>query len=106
MCNKLFKNGVDAEQVWLYVESRFSPIDCVPPPPAALKEIFGAITRHRLWDYFHCSPLVQVAEKFGANDSEIKGWVETYKKDLKAYSMVAKLKDYIEDDLLVADSSS
>ena len=104
VCNKLFTNGVDAEQVRLYVESRFSPIDCIPPPPADLKDIFGAITRHRLWDYFHCSPLIQIAEKFGANDSEIKVWVQTYKKDLKAYSMVAKVKDYIEEDLLVADT--
>ena len=43
---------------------------------------------------------MRIAKRFGANDPEIEGWVQTYKKDLKAYSLVTTLEDYIEADPL------
>ena len=103
MCDKLLKNGVDTEKFRLFVMNQFSPGDCIPPPPASVTEIFKAITRHGLWDYFNYSPLMKIAQKFGAGDPEMEGWMQTYKEDLMAYSMVTKLKDYIETDLDVAD---
>ena len=56
VCNKLLMNGVDAEQARLCWKL-ISPIDCIPPPPAALKDFFGAITRHRLWGLFLLLPI-------------------------------------------------
>ena len=106
VCGKLVKNGVDIELFGLYVRNLFPPGDFVPPPPASIIEIFSAITRHGLWDHLHYSPLMQIAEAFGASDAEIVSWVETYKKDLKAYSMVANVEDYIEEDLDIAGPSS
>ena len=103
VCDKLFKNGVNTGQVRLYAMSQFHPGDCIPPPPASLTEMFEAITHHGLWDYFHYSPLARIAKKFGADDPEIEGWVKTYKKDLKAYSMVANVEEYIEDDISTTD---
>ena len=103
VCDKLSKNGVDIEQFRLFVQTQFPPGDFIPPPPAGFTEVFRAITYHGLWDYLHSSPLVHIANKFGASDPEMEGWVRTYKKDLKAYSLVAKLEDYIEADLDVAD---
>ena len=103
--HSLFKNGVDAEQFYLYVTSQFPPGSHIPPPPANLREVFIAITYHRLWDYFHYSPLVQIAKRFGANDPEMKDLVQNYIKDVKAYSIVATLEDYVEADLDVADNS-
>ena len=102
VCDKLVKNGVDLELFRGFVESLFPPGDFIPPPPASLIEIFRAITRHGLWDYLHYSPLIQIAETFGGSDSEIVSWVETYRKDLKAYCMVATAEDYIEADLDIA----
>ena len=99
VCSKLLKSGVDTEEFRLYVINQFSPGKCIPSPPANLMEVFQAITYHGLWDYFHYSPLVRIAKRFGANDPEMEGWVQTYKKDLKAYSVVAKLEDYVESDL-------
>ena len=99
MCDKLVKNGVDIEQVRLFVTNQFPPGDCIPPPPASLIEVFKAITQHGLWNYFHYSPLVRIAEKFGAGDHEMEGWVQSYKKDLKAYSLVTTVEDYVEADL-------
>ena len=103
VCSKLLKSGVDTEEFRLYVINQFPPGKCIPPPPANLTEVFKAITYHGLWDYFHYSPLVRIAKKFGAGDADIEGWVQTYKKDVKAYSVVAKLEDYVEADLDVTD---
>ena len=103
VCKKLFSNGVDIEQFRLFVANQFPPGDCIPPPPASLTEIFEAITHHGLWDYFHYSPLVRIAKKFGAGDHEIEEWVQTYKKDLKAYQIVATVEDSIETDLDTTD---
>ena len=103
VCDKLVKNGVDTQQVRLFVTNQFPPGDCIPPPSASLTEVFEAITHHRLWNFFHYSPLVRIAKRFGANDDEMEGWVNTYKQDLKAYSLVTTVEDYIEADLDNAD---
>ena len=103
MCDKLLKNGVDVKPFRLFVKNQFPPGKFIPPPPAGLTDIFEAITDHGLWDYFHYSPLVQIVQRFGANDSDMQHWVQTYKKDLKAYSIVTSVEDYVEADLDVTD---
>ena len=104
VCDKLFKNGVDTEQVRLFVTSQFPPGYCIPPSPASLTEVFKAITQHGLWNYFHYSPLVRIAKAFGGDDREMEGWVESYQKDLKSYQLVTTVEDYIEADLDNADT--
>ena len=106
VCNKLLQKGINNKEFRLFVTNQFPPGDCIPPPPAGLIEVFEAITHHGLWDYFHYSPLVQIAKKFGSDDPEMEGWVQTYKQDLKAYSLVITVEDYIETDLEIADSPS
>ena len=106
VCDKLFKNGVDTEQVRLFVTSQFPPGDCIPPPPASLTEVFKAITQHGLWNYSHYSPLVRIAKAFGGDDREMEGWVQTYKQDLKAYNVVTTVEEYIETDLEIAGPPS
>lgn len=106
VCDKLFRNGVDTEQVRLFVTSQFPPGDCIPPPPAGLTEVFKAITQNGLWDYFHYSPLVRIVKAFGGDDHELEGWVQTYKQDLKAYSIVTSVEEYIETDLEIAHPPS
>ena len=101
VCNKLFKNGVNTKDFRLFVSNQFPPGDCIPQYPTSLTEVFEAITHHRLWNYFHYSPLVRIVQTFGANDPEMEGWVQTYKQDLKAYSLVTTIEDYIEADLSI-----
>ena len=47
---------------------------------------------------------MQIAKKFGSSDPEIMGWVQTYMKDLKAYSLVTTIEEYIEADIDVHDN--
>ena len=103
VCERLIKNGVNIELVRLFVENQFPPGDVIPSPPAGLIEIFRAITRHGLWDYFHYSPLEKIVQRFGANDSEMVDWVETYKINLKSFCLVTKVEDVIDADLDFAD---
>ena len=96
VCHKLLKNGVDTEEFRFFVTNLFPPGNCIPPPPANLIEMFKAITNHGLWDCLHYSPLVHIAQTFIAGDPEMKELVRIYKKDVKAYSIIANLGDYIE----------
>ena len=104
VCNRLLKNGVSTKDFQLFVTNQFPPGNCIPQSPTSLTEIFEAITHHRLWNFFHYSPLVRIVQKFGANDPEMEGWVQTYRKDLKAYQLVTTIEEYIEADLDVADT--
>ena len=106
VCNKLLENGIDTEQIRLFVMNQFSPGECIPPSPASLTDIFKAITYHGLWDCLHYSPLVHIVQMFGASDDDMNNWVQTYQKDLKAYRLVTTVEDYIETDLGAADPPS
>ena len=99
VCNKMLKNGVDIEMFRFFIAALFPPGHCIPPLPTNLTEVFGAITHHGLWDSLHYSPLVRIVRKFGDGDSEMEAWIENYKKDLKAYTIVASIEDCIESDL-------
>ena len=99
VCDKMLKNGVNIKKFRLFVLALFPPGDCIPPLPTNLTEVFEAITHHGLWDSLHYSPLVRIVRKFGAGDPEMEAWIENYKKDLKAYTIVASIEDYIESSL-------
>ena len=105
VCNKMSEDGVDTKKVRLFLINQFSPGDCIPPPTASLFEVFEAITYHGLWDYNHYSPLVRIVQTFGADDAEMKKWIQSYRKDLKAYLLVTTIEDHIEADLAF-DSSN
>ena len=99
VCGRLEEVGVDINQFQLFVTNQFSPGYFIPTPPTSVKNIFEAITRNELWDYFHYSPLVRIARKFGSDDPKMEAWVEKYKKDLKSYQLIATIEDCIEAEL-------
>ena len=99
VCGRLEEVGVDIDQFQLFVTNQFPPGYFIPTPPTSVKNIFEAITRNELWDYFHYSPLVRIARKFASDDPKMEAWVEKYKKDLKSYQLVATIEDYIEPEL-------
>ena len=97
ICNKMLKNGnVNVEQFRLFVIALFPPGDCIPHSLTSLTDIFEAITRHGLWDFFHYSPLAKIVKEFGTNDPDMKKWVQDYKNDLKSYNSMTKITDCIE----------
>ena len=98
VCTKLSKNEVDIDQVLLFAKSRFSPGDFIPQPPTTLNKIFDSITGHGLWNFFHFTPLVEIAETFGEGDSDIETWIQSYEKDFKSFLIVTEIKDLIELD--------
>ena len=99
VCTRMIENGINVKEFRLFAVAFFHPGDCIPQSPTNLAEVFDAITRHGLWDYFHYSPLVRIVRKFSAGDDKMKAWIENYKKDLKAYTIVASIQDYIDSDL-------
>jgi len=99
VCNKMLKNGVNTREFRFFVAALFPPGDCIPQSPTNLTEVFEAITHHRLWDCLHYSPLVRIVRNFGASDPEMKAWIQNYKKDLKAYTIVASIEDCIDSNL-------
>ena len=100
VCKKMSTTGaIDLRQFCLFVTNLFPPGDCIPHSPTSLTEVFKAITNHGLWDFFHYSPLVKVVEEFGANDPDMKEWIQGYKKDLKSYNMMTTITDCIELEL-------
>lgn len=103
VCDKLYKKKVDTEQIRLFATNQFSPGHFIPPHPASLAEIFKAITSHGVWNCLHYSPLVHIVRTFGPGDSEMKQWVQTYEKDLKAYQIITTVEDYIDADLGISD---
>ena len=92
----MMNSGIDAEDVCFFVVTSFPPGDVIHLPPTALNKIFTTITHHRLWDYFHYSPLERIVNKFGANDPEMEKWVQDYKNELKTYTSRMKITDYTE----------
>ena len=98
VCDRL-ENGVDIKKFRLFVKSQFHPGDCIPPLPTSLTEIFEAITQNGLWDYFNYSPLVNIVKRYGAGDTEMKDWIQNYRKDVKSYLSLVKVKDFFEPEL-------
>ena len=98
VCEKL-ESGVDVKKIWLFVKNQFPPGDCIPPLPTSLTEIFEAITRHGLWDYYHYSPLEKIVKKYGAGDTEMKNWIQNYRKDVKSYLLITTVEDFFEPEL-------
>ena len=95
----MLKNKVDIENFLLFVTALFPPGDFIPPLPTNLTKVFDAITHHGLWDCLNYSPLVRIVRMFGAGDAEMKSWIQDYKKDVKAYAIVASIEDYIDSTL-------
>ena len=42
---------------------------------------------------------MRIVRNFGAGDPEIEAWIRKYKKDVKAYTIVTSIEDFIDSDL-------
>ena len=97
-CRRLKEKQINIEDLQIFLISCFSPGECIPRS-SNINEIFGAITRHKLWDYWNYYPLEVIVQEFAPNDPEITSWIETYRQDLESYKIVTKLIHHIESPL-------
>ena len=99
---KMLKNGVNMRDFRLFAVALFPPGNCIPQSLTNLTGVFEAITRHGLWNSLRYSPLVRIIRRFGAGDLEMEAWIETYKKDLKSYTLLTTVEDCIESELVAS----
>ena len=95
----MLEKKIDIDEFRLFVVACFPPGDCIPQSPTNITNVFEAITRHGLWGSLHYTPLVRIVRKFGAGDHEMEVLIQDYQKDLKAYTIVARIEDCIDSVL-------
>ena len=94
ICRKLREKPINFTDLRMFFTSFFSSGEWIAKS-SNIQEIFAAITRHKLWDYWNYYPLEGLVQEFAADDQEIKSWIETYKQDLRSYRITTKVIDHI-----------
>ena len=107
-CRKLKEKPINVEDFVMFLTSyMYFTMECISKS-SSIHEIFEAITRHKLWDYWNYCALEEIVKGFAANDPEMTSWIEGYKQDLKSYKVTTKLIDHIatSDDCIASVSPS
>ena len=94
VCGRLQQNGIDMGEFSLFVVARFPPGDCIPHTND-LGEMFKAITRNGLWDFWNYSPLEEIVERFGKGDPQLFLWMNEYKSDVVGFKACTKIVAYL-----------
>ena len=94
VCQKLKEKPINFEDFQTFLISCFPPGECIPRS-SNINEIFEAITRHQLWNYWNYYPLEGIVQEFAPDDPEITSRIETYRQDLESYKVVTKLIHHI-----------
>ena len=92
----------DIREFRLFLIVRFPPGDCIPQSED-FGEIFEAITRNGLWDFWNYQLLEDIVHQFGADDDQLNDWVKEYKAHLAGFKACTKIIDYIA--VVESDSS-
>lgn len=90
---KLKEKPIKVEDFQFFLASLF-PSECIPKS-SSVHELFEAITRQKLWDYWNYYQLEQIVQEFVADDREMISWMKTYQQDLKSFKATTKLIDHI-----------
>ena len=100
--NRLQQKQTNVREFRLFVIARFPPGDCIPQS-GDLGELFEAITRNGLWDFWNYQPLEDIVHQFGADDKQMEDWVNKYKADLAGFKACTKIVHYMA--VVESDSS-
>ena len=95
VAEKLKSKQLDLEVFRFFVVALFPPGECIPQSSKVI-EIFEAVTRHRLWNYWHYTPVEKIVAEYAPNDDEMKGLLDKYRKELSGYKATTKIADAIE----------
>ena len=99
---KLERKEFDVRQFRLFIIARFPPGVFVSNTTDFCK-IFEAITNNGLWSYLNYESLEDVVQHFGADDEQMRDWVEEYKAGLVGFKACTQLVNYIP--IVESDSS-
>ena len=99
VCEKLKKKLTAAEvkdnlRPYLLSVLTFKAEDCIPKS-SDVKEIFEAMRRNEVCDYWTYFPLESLIEHFGGDDAELMTEMKQYKRDRMSFLLATKIKDYI-----------
>ena len=100
---RLERGNIDMKRFRLHISTVFGN---VLTGTESVGDIIEAVSCHKLWDYFCCNPIEEIASEFGGDDSELRGWINDYKSELAGYKAATKIVDYIKvcDIEEIADS--
>ena len=104
--DKLKRKSIDMSDFRLYVFTLFPPGDLMSRA-SSIAEVCEVLSRHQLWDYYHYSPVEEIAKKFADDDPEISMWISDYKCELAGFKATTKIADFIKtcnDEEDIADS--
>ena len=62
----------------------------------SLEEIFCALSKYRLWDYFNYYLLQSIIEEFASDDDELNDMMEQYQRDLTGHVLTQKIQTYLD----------
>ena len=97
--------GIDVEEVQDFLIIMYSSpesrdgsdtVTTVLESARSLKEIFRALSKHRLWDYLNYCLLQSIIEAFASDDNELKGMMEKYQKNLMDHILSQKVATYLD----------
>ena len=65
------------------------------PETSNFGELFTTVTVHGLWNYWHFSPLEELANHLLHDNQEVQGLIKAYKARLSGFYLTTRLIDYI-----------
>ena len=95
VATKLKTVEMDLEVFRFFIVNLFPPGKCIPCT-ANVISIFEAVTQNGLWSYWHFTPVEKIVQEYAPNDTDMKCWLDSYKKDLSGYKATTKIADAIE----------
>ena len=94
VAGKLKTKELDLEMFHFFMVALFPPGTCIPL--SNVVKIFEAVTSKGLWSYWHYTPVEKIVAEYAPKDDEMKGWLDSYKKQLSGFKATTKIADAIE----------
>lgn len=93
---RLTKMDIDMTEFRVYISTRFPPGDFVLSA-TTVSDIFTALNKNLLWDFFHFTPIEDVCRTFGRGDKELSELISDYKSELAGYKATTKISGFITE---------
>ena len=90
---KMREKPINAEDLKFFINGIFHGEYI--PNSSDINEIFEAVNRHRLWDYWNYYPLENIVLVFAIDDPKLTFLMETYRQDLESYKVTTKIIHHI-----------